>query len=185
MSDKKITIIVKRPKRKKRGRPAKQGRKKTPKTKTKAYKKDAKKNKEAKVKIAYVIKDKIFGDFSAVKSANAWWIEKKKVENLISAFKIGCDPSEARIYAGITKKQWFYFLDKHPEFCDIMEACQEYPNLKARTKINKELDDNLANAQWWLTKKKPKEFGDKQTVIVEDEPDFDEEAEKRARKYES
>jgi len=132
---------------------------------------------------AYTINDPQFGIFNLKNTANAWWLERAKVENLINAFKYSCPIKEALVYAGVTKDQWEYFRLKHPEISEIKEACYEIPNLKSRKKIVEDIEVNVSTAQWWAKNKMPDEFGDKSKVEVKHEINFSEEAEQRAKKY--
>ena len=108
--------------------------------------------------IAYTIKDVCFGSFDVLNSANAWWLDKIKVVNLINHFKIDGTQEEACSVAGITKAQFDYFVEKHPIFSDIMGACRELPNIKARTTVNNNLN-KVDCAFKYLEKKRKKEFG--------------------------
>src|SRR3989304_5388627 len=69
--------------------------------------------------IVYIIEDKNFDQLEIKFSANAWWLDRRKVERLIEAFKIAAPIAEACIYAGITRGQWDYFNVKHLEFSEI------------------------------------------------------------------
>ena len=113
--------------------------------------------------IAYVIKDKVFGQLEVKNSANAWWLEKGKVENLINVFKLDGTIEEASSNAGITRWQYDYFLEQHPQFSAIILACREIPGLKARYTVVRALDDPK-DAQWYLERKKKKEFSAKQEI---------------------
>jgi len=108
-------------------------------------------------KIAYTIKDKNFPDFQVKKSANAWWMERRKVEDLISAFKIDATNEEACTYAGISLAQLKYFLELHEEFYTVRDACKELIFLRARQAISKNVDDG-DYALRFMERKKKAEF---------------------------
>lgn len=76
-----------------------------------------------KREIAYTIKDVNFGKFDVYNSANAWWMDATKVNDLITSFKNGSNIGIACAYIGISKRQWEYFNEVHPEFCEVKEAC--------------------------------------------------------------
>ena len=119
--------------------------------------------------ILYTIEDKIFGKLEVLNSANAWWIDRRKVEDLIQAAKIDASLEESRAYAGISKGEYDYFIQKHPYFSEIKEACNQIPNLKARQTIVKALDDPN-HAFKYLEKKRRKEFGQSIDVTSGDKP---------------
>ncbi|HEB41827.1 MAG TPA: hypothetical protein ENI08_02285 [Candidatus Dependentiae bacterium] len=136
-----------------------------------------------KEKYAYTITDVAFEDFNVLNSDNAWWLDSLKMQKLIDAFKIGAPISEAKVYAGISEEQWNYFKNKHPKFYAIKKACQELPNLQARKRVVEDIEKSTPVAQWWLTKKKPKEFGDVIKFAGRVRVDLSDEANKRAKKY--
>lgn len=108
--------------------------------------------------IAYTIKDVCFGGFDVLNSANAWWLEKGKVEALIQAYKWDCPDEEAMTNAGISIDQLNYFKEKHPNFYQIKLRCKEIPTLRARGTVINSLD-NPDHAFKYLEKKRKKEFG--------------------------
>lgn len=79
----------------------------------------------------YIVKDKYFPDFAVLKSDNAWWTDKGKIDRLISAFKMDATILEACAYAGITNDQYKYFNEIHPDFSTVKQLCSELPTLKA------------------------------------------------------
>lgn len=117
--------------------------------------------------VAYVIKDAYFGEFEVVKSDNAWWMDRLKVEKLIDAFKSGHIAKAARFYAGITDNQWKYFLHIHPDFSAIKADLEEVQMFKAMNTINASLEDPKT-ARWFLDRRHPK-FASKVRVET-DEP---------------
>jgi len=128
----------------------------------------ARKTKKIAIKdrYAYTIKDVTFGEFNVLNSANAWWLDRAKLDKLITAYKNGLDDPEARVYAGISRFNYNYFLEKHPEFSTIKEDCQEVTNLVARNAITSQMktDGNLAFK--WMERKKPHEFGQKNNIGI-------------------
>lgn len=114
----------------------------------------------------YVIKDAYFGELAIKGSANAWWIDSLKVNELIKAFKYDATVQEACVLAGITKAQWEYFNNEHPDFSDVVAACRELPVLKARSNVVSNLDKDLTTARWYLERKKAVEFGQKMPTVA-------------------
>ncbi len=105
-------------------------------------------------KVAYVIKDANFPDLEVCESANAWWTSQPKVEELIRTFKFGTTVKQAIAFVGITKKQWEYFNQVHPEFKWVKENCQGVPSIKALITISEALENgNIKVAMWYLEKR--------------------------------
>lgn len=113
--------------------------------------------------VAYTITDKAFGELEVKNSPNAWWVDREKVHNLISVFKLDGTIEEACSYAGITKGQYEYFVEQHPNFLGGIALLRPLPTLKARMKVVNSLDESYQNAMDYLKRKKHDEFGDKQT----------------------
>lgn len=110
--------------------------------------------------VAYVIEDKYFSAFEVQKSDNAWWMDETKVKDLIKGFKNGLLIKEACFHIGITKRQYQYFVEVHPEFCDIREMCVAMNNIVARSNITKRLNEGHWEAtKFWLERKIRDEFG--------------------------
>lgn len=119
-----------------------------------------------KDKYAYTIKDVTFGELNVLDSANAWWKDTLKLDNLIKAYKNGHNDKEARVYAGISEEQLRYFQDLHPEFYQIKEDCKQVANIVARSSVVGQMktDGNLAFK--WLERKVPEEFGQKNNIGI-------------------
>ncbi len=110
--------------------------------------------------IAYVINDKYFKGFEVVKSANAWWIEKSKVEDLIKCFKNGYNIKQSCIYVGITKEQWVYFNEIHPNFSYVRECCEEVGKMLAETNIHGFLlEKDKETTRWFAERRIPEKYG--------------------------
>lgn len=82
---------------------------------------------------------------------------------LEDAFSISATDKEACFYAGISPTTLYSYQDKNPEFAERKEALKNKPNLKARQTIVQQLDD-VRVAEWWLEKKRPDEFGQRQRL---------------------
>lgn len=85
------------------------------------------------------------------------------VNKLEYAFSIGSSVEEATHYAGISRQTFYAWSKEHPEFSDRMDDLRMKPVLKARISIFNSLNDPH-QARWYLTKKRPEEFGDKVDV---------------------
>lgn len=107
------------------------------------------------IEIAYTIRDSIFQPFRVRKVSHAWWMDVRKVERLIEAFKSGHLVKEARIYAGITRGQWNYFMEMHPDFSDVKEACQASQIIRAMNSVNLGIEKDPKLAFALLSKRHP------------------------------
>lgn len=123
-----------------------------------------------KDEFSYTITDPTFGELRVLNSANAWWNERAKVELLIAACKLDATVEECCTMAGITLDQYKYFYELHPNFSTIKDACNQIPSLTARKTIVDSLAVSPANSQWYLTKKKKKEFGETRDITSGGEP---------------
>lgn len=81
------------------------------------------------------------------------------VEKLESVFKIGGTIDEATSYAGIDKKTYYSWLEKHEGFSTKMEAAQHFADIAAKNIVIDAVvkDKDLATAKWWLEKRQFKE----------------------------
>lgn len=118
----------------------------------------------------YVIEDKYFGKLKVKRSANAWWMDRGKVERLIMGYKMDCRGQECRFLAGISEDQLKYFKKIHPEFSTILDDMRSMPSIKARTTIMRALDSDPATAKWWLERKHPDEFKERKDISRDDLP---------------
>jgi len=111
--------------------------------------------------IAYTIPDLPFGiSLNIKKSANAWWMEQYKVQKLFAAFSITATIPEACSYAGITIKQYKYFVELYPEVTEIRKGLKLGPGMKAKMTIMRAIDNgDMKVAMWYLEKRCPDEFG--------------------------
>lgn len=97
-------------------------------------------------RVDYTIRDVNFPDFNVLETANAWWNDRAKVERLLVAFKAGHMIKDACFYAGISKDQWQYFNEVHPDFSSVQEACESYQTFGAMDALNDSMrkDGHLA-----------------------------------------
>jgi len=117
--------------------------------------------------IAYTIKDQNHGSFDVRKTANAWFMDKTKVEKVIEGKKLDLNDAECSFHSGITEKQLEYFLEVHPHFCGFFKALTMYPRVRARITIIKNLDD-LKNAQWFAERRMKDEFSLRNEITGKD-----------------
>jgi len=137
------------------------------KTKSKTKKKDKKvADTKSVTPYAYTIKDAAFGELNILNSANAWWMNTRKVEDLIAAFKLDATYEEACVNAGITPAQLRYFMEQHLEFSQVIGACRELPNLTARKSVISQMEKDGNLALRYLAVKKSGEFGPKPPVVA-------------------
>ncbi len=113
---------------------------------------------------AYTLRDKTYGEFKVLNSANGWWLDSLKVRDLLQAYKIDCTDEEACAYAGINYGTLRYFKELHPDFLRVKTACKQYPMLLSRKKIVESLAVSLSAATWYAERKRKDEFSRRQEV---------------------
>ena len=107
-----------------------------------------------KREVVHTIKDTNFPRFHVYKSANGWWNDLVKVQNLIKAFKDGNSITSALKIIGISWEQWNYFNKIHPEFCKVKQGCENLANTVVPVfRAYREAMENPYVAMRWLTKK--------------------------------
>lgn len=107
--------------------------------------------------IAYEITSPYFETLNVLKSANAWWMDRGKVDKLIDAFKQGHMISTACFYAGISRDQWQYFNNLHPQFSSIIEQIEAQPQyLTAMNTITEGLATDPKLAMTFMRSRHPK-----------------------------
>jgi len=118
--------------------------------------------------IAYSIEDPAFGVLNVRKTANAWWGERIKVEELILSFKFGCSLEESFIMAGISRGQYNEFMEIHPDFSEAKANLLKTPTLQARKTLVSHLNDPQY-ALAYLERKEKKEFS-KSSIEINGDP---------------
>ncbi len=121
---------------------------------------------DKKPEFAYVIEDKVFGEFKVRNTDNAWWLEITKLELLINAFKYRANQKQACIAAGISEQQLIYFMHKHEGFSNVIALCKEVPGLKAKQTMVRALDSDLTTVRWFLEATEAGEYGKKPPVVA-------------------
>lgn len=86
---------------------------------------------------------------------------KVVIKELRKAFLIGATNLEAAIYAGITEKTLYNYIEKHPEFLQQIAFWKADPILKAKQKVVNDINKDTKVAQWYLERRDP-EFKPKQ-----------------------
>lgn len=102
-----------------------------------------------------IVTDKaLIEPFPLKMSANAWWNDIGKVRSLIWAFKMGYDVQQSCVIANISRDQYYYFLEKHPEFSSIKERLEIFVELRAKDLVVRDIvvEGNVRSAWWWLNR---------------------------------
>ena len=86
--------------------------------------------------------------------------EKIIIQKLEQVWALDGTDEEAAIYAGISKAALSEYLKINLKVAERKALLKNQPVLKARTTIVNSLS-NSTDAKWFLTKKRPAEFGDK------------------------
>jgi len=93
--------------------------------------------------------------------------DEKEVVNLLEqAFAIGCDVSEACLYAKISRQTYYNYVKDKPKLIDTFEHLRDKPALQARMTLMKALATSPDQSFKYLQAKKPGEFGEKKTIDV-------------------
>lgn len=104
-------------------------------------------------KILTTITDKNFGTFELYDTFNGWWKDVVKVRDLITCFKNAFTVEQAFTYIGISKEQYYYFLQLHPDFSRVKEACEILADAVILNTAHKAARDNGKLAMMWLDKR--------------------------------
>ena len=86
------------------------------------------------------------------------------VKKLEEAFALGCTDVEACLYADISRETLNNYQHKNPAFLDRKNMLKEKPVLKARKKVESELENDTNTAKWYLERKQKKEFASQHNV---------------------
>lgn len=92
------------------------------------------------------------------------------LKKLEEAFAIDCTVDEASLYAGITPKTYYNWIDKDPELLQRFIALRNHPPLKARKTIVESLGDPN-HAFRYMERKRPEEFMPKSKVELSGQVD--------------
>lgn len=80
------------------------------------------------------------------------------VKKLEEAFAFDCTVGEACLYAGITPKTYYNWINEDEELLQRFEALRETPILAAREKVVSAIKSDVDTAKWYLERKQKKEF---------------------------
>jgi len=122
-------------------------------------------------RIEYILKDPNLPELPIRASdvtKQAWWVDRSKVEALLRSLKGGRTVTESLVIIGITWAQYLYFYDKHPEFKEVKNACEQIFNILIKDKICERLDD-LQNLHWIAERRMRDQFGNSKST-TENEP---------------
>lgn len=104
-------------------------------------------------KVKEVLRDRYFGRFEVLETANGWWSDVGKVKDLITCFKNGMTIEQALVNIAITRDQYYYFLELHPEFSDIKQACEVVADMVIVASAHKAARENGKLAFMWLDRR--------------------------------
>lgn len=91
-------------------------------------------------------------------------IKDEELRKFETAFKMGCNNSEACAYADIPESTFYDYIKANPEFSVKIDKWKKNPILKAKHTIYKNLEDTKT-AQWYLERKCKQEFSTAQEVF--------------------
>lgn len=112
-----------------------------------------------KPRVAYTIPvDEVRRDLEVLHSANAWWMNRIKVEQILQVFAVEGTIEEACFYANITRKQYKYFALIHPVISEIRADFKTKILLGVRRTVMAEIGNNYKTAMWYLEMRLPEEF---------------------------
>ena len=94
-----------------------------------------------------------------IHSANAWWMDRTKMDALIYAFRIGGTIPEACATAGITLRQYKYFTSLHPWFHEAREMYKCYLTILARKTIAQAIEQGDVKASFRYLEKHDESWG--------------------------
>ncbi len=89
------------------------------------------------------------------------------IDALKKAFEIGCNISEACLYAGIDRRVYYDNKKKYPDEFEKMEALKDKPILRARQTVVTAIGSDPDLAFKYLERKRRDEFGIKETHVIE------------------
>ena len=82
---------------------------------------------------AYIIEEEGFGKMTIMNTISAWWSDSNTLVKIMRASRNGKTLKRALAEAGVTKKQWRYFVEIHP---DAAKWRREYKWVKRREEMN-------------------------------------------------
>lgn len=91
-------------------------------------------------------------------------IQEEELRKLETAFKMGCNNSEACVFAEVPESTFYDYIRANPDFSDKITRWKLNPILKAKHTLYQNLDD-IKTAQWYLERKRKQEFSTAQEII--------------------
>lgn len=91
-------------------------------------------------------------------------IHEEELRKLETAFKMGCNNSEACAYAEIPESTFYDYIKANQDFSDNINKWKKNPILKAKHTIYKSLEDPKT-ARWYLERKCKDEFSTAQEIF--------------------
>lgn len=84
------------------------------------------------------------------------------VTKLLAAFNLGYNDTEAALYAGISRKTFYDYINERPDFRNKINRAKIAPIIKAKEVVVNALNSGDVNAaKWWLERKAANEFSTK------------------------
>jgi len=101
------------------------------------------------------------------KGENNYKMTDEAVRKLEEAFAIDATVGEACFYAEISRDTYYRWIKENPDLSDKFERLREKPILKARQTVVNALD-SPKDAQWYLERKRKREFAQRVEQTGED-----------------
>ena len=76
---------------------------------------------------------------------------------LETAYAMGCTDTEACLFAGVSTRTLYAYIEQEPSFTERKENLKQIPILKSRQSVVSKIADDVKVAQWYL-ERKTKEF---------------------------
>lgn len=95
-------------------------------------------------------------------------LTKETINKLEEAFAIDASIAESCFYANISTQTYYNWIKDNPELKERFDALRERPVLLARQTAVKKLSESYSNAMDYLSRKRKKEFSQRQELTGED-----------------
>lgn len=91
------------------------------------------------------------------------------VTKLEMAFSHGCSVTEACVFAGISRKVFYEYEERNPDFRDKREELVKLPNLAARMNVVKAVKaGDIDASEWWLERRARDDFATRKETTGKD-----------------
>lgn len=91
-------------------------------------------------------------------------INEEELRKFETAFKMGCNNSEACVYADVPERTFYDYVKDNQDFSHKISKWKLNPVLKAKHTLYQNLDD-IKTAQWYLERKRKDEFSTAQEIL--------------------